>query len=44
MKIGGVRRLEIPPNLGYGPMGIPGVIPPNTTIIFEVSLLETKEQ
>ena len=44
MKIGGIRRLEIPPRLGYGPMGIPGVIPPNTTIIFEVSLLEIQEQ
>ena len=44
MRIGGVRRLEIPPHLGYGPMGIPGVIPPNTTIIFEVSLLEIQEQ
>ena len=44
MKIGGIRRLEIPPNLAYGPMGIPGVIPANTTIIFEVSLLEITEQ
>ena len=42
MKVGGVRRCNIPPNLAYGSQGSGTTIPPNATLIFELQLLSVQ--
>jgi len=39
MKVGGRRKLVVPPHLGYGPRGAGNLIPPNATLVFDVVLL-----
>lgn len=42
MRIGGVRRLVVPPSLGYGSRGQPPTIPPSATLVYEIELLDIK--
>ncbi len=41
MRVGGQRRLVVPPSLGYGP-NRNGVIPPNATLVFDIDLLDVQ--
>jgi FKBP-type peptidyl-prolyl cis-trans isomerase len=42
MKVGGRRTLTIPPELGYGARGFSNLIPPNSTLVFDIELLDVR--
>ena len=42
MKVGGKRRLVIPPELGFGKQGVGSVVPPNAVLVYELELLAVR--
>ena len=44
MKVGGTRRLVVPPSLGYGSRGQPPVILPDATLVFEIELVDVRKK
>lgn len=44
MKVGGKRRIVLPPAIAYGPSGRPPTIPPNATLTFEIELLSVRDR
>ena len=42
MKVGGRRKLVVPPSLGYGEEGVPPAIPPQATLVFDVEVLDVR--
>jgi FKBP-type peptidyl-prolyl cis-trans isomerase len=43
MRVGGLRRMQVSPHLAYGAAGVPGLIPANAVLTFEVELLEVSD-
>ena len=43
MRVGGRRRIRVPPHLGYREQGVPGKLPPNALLFFDVELLEVRD-
>lgn len=43
MRVGGTRRVTIPPDYAYGSVGLPPLVPPNATVTYEVELLRASE-